>query len=168
MQTQQTWDHLGVAITLNEKSGEFNAKVGLKNLKAPSLAAMRKKITDEKKVEIKPFPVIIPNPANSYSPDSGQIEEAQVVSVDRVKGTLRYTTRDFEFKVRKEGGYNRTDYNVILDTPANRKAVQTYLDLCRKNEMAVKALRDEIEQAKRALPYTSADDVALGKVKVIV
>lgn len=159
------YEHKGIEINFESATAVFRAKVGGEPLKAPSLTAIKKQIDEalNTRSTFKPFKAI---DFSTYSDEAG-IVPMEVVDLRKRDGRINYGS-EFQFVTKTMSrGYeqNGTKNMVIVDTPQNRKAVQSYIDLYKRNEKEMERLKKEHEAARVALPYLKADDVALGKAK---
>lgn len=158
------YTHNGVKIELQEKSGTFRAKIGDKFVSTSSLSAMKKRIDDAAKSTFKEFDALGYARVTSYSIKEGKlyVETYRVVGVEQDK--KRYG-HNFNFALKgtgetaKEWGSGEKDVSATtLDTPEARAAITNYYDIAVRNEKAIKALNDETEKARAAIPMLLADD----------
>lgn len=156
------WMHKAVKITLAPGTGSFHAQVpgNAGHLTAPSLAAIKKQIDTalERVSEFEPF--------DSIDTDSGKIVANRVTELR--KRNARYTYgSEYEFVIQESGKYARTSTNsaVIPDTPENRRKLLAYKKLDDESAAEIERLRKAVGDARVALPWLSADDIAVKKVK---
>lgn len=122
-----TWKHKDVEITLDEGSAYFFAVIDGKKVRASSLQAMKDKL--EKRATSESFEVL----HEHY----GKIDVCRIVDVKRGD----YIDTD-----------GRTHSSVTRNTPENRKLIEGYLALKKKNDAEVDRLKRENHAAYDAIP----------------
>jgi len=138
-----TYEHNGIKIEFNERTGKFTATIKSKSQTAASLSGIKKKIDDAAKNSFQPFPALI---WPLYNQHGKAFISTRVVGIIKARGRHRYNARD---KWEIAGGGEHQE--VMVDTPANRDAIKAYYDwqketqkLRDKRAKAAQELRDKI------------------------
>lgn len=121
--TTHTFEHNGITIILLP-SGQFSATVEGKTLTAPSLAALKKKLSGSKAFQEFSAPVI----------QFGALREVCVIGISKSKYGTAWKLSDGE-----------TRHEVYADTSENRVALRAYLEQAEAN-------RQEAVRRNFALP----------------
>ena len=124
-----TYEHGGITITFDERGGKFTATIGGKRQVAASLSGIKKKIDDAAASTFKPFGALIWR--TTYDRSKKDVKEIQVVGIIKARGKYGYSAKD-QWEVACGDEYAE----VMVDTPENRAAIKTYLDLQRINSKA--------------------------------
>ena len=159
----QTWEYRGVVITVSG-SGIFTAAGPNKErITATSLRSAQEKIDKVLTVGFEPFGEISwTRPYCSdyqiVEPTPGKInkEPFQVTLLEK-----SYSGRGHHFIVEK-GSHNKHESTVIPDTPENRAALQTYIDMLHANNLKRVAFRRQEKELFSKILFIKADDYAIG------
>lgn len=133
------YEHGGVKIKFTEQTGEFSAHVAGKFIKAPSLAAIRKRIDSSK--TFAPFEALVEKGgwhAEGY-------EVVTIVSISRPKG--KNTWRNEPKWIDSKGREYR---EVATNSPENLVALQKYDALVEKNQVDLRVFKDQQDAAEAA------------------
>lgn len=133
------YEHGGVKIRFAEQTGEFSAHVAGKYVKAPSLAAIKKRIDSSK--TFASFEALVEKSgwhAEGY-------EVVTIVSISRSKG--KESWRNQSKWIDSKGREYR---EVATNSPENLFALQEYDALVEKNQVALKVFKEQQDAAEVA------------------
>jgi hypothetical protein len=134
------FEHKGIKIDLKD-NGEFVAKVGGKEIVAPSIVAMKKKLD-----RVEPF-----KPFEAFSIDwEGDTKTFTVIGVEKHR---RYN----QYSWRSENGYrHNTVYATTKENVAVAKKLKAMIDAHDKAEKKYEAAKQELQDQLVEAPYPGA------------
>lgn len=145
--TTATFKHNGTDIECRA-NGKFYAKTAAGTIEAPSLAAMKKKL--DTKSEFQRFGGI--EICNSYANRKTIYAIKSVVVVGWKQPASRWRSPVWVLENSEESQF------VIVDTPANRAAVQALIEAMTVRDALVKEHTDKVDALRKALTYHHASE----------
>lgn len=140
-----TYTHMGITITLDERSGKFEAVVGGKLEKRDSLAALKKHIEKAALSTFKPFRALhySNHGVGCYDPD-----EVDVIGIHEPKRNERDQTTKFRCKLVKKERF-RDEFNSINILPLSAKPQIDEIVKWAEETDRIRSKRDEHERMLR-------------------
>lgn len=147
--------HGGIDIEFNTVRGDFSATVNGKNVRKPSLDAMKKHIDNTAKSTFAPFTALARKDDYGATPvNDKDFNVYEVIGIEKCRG--RYKSNNHQFLLGPRG--SRTRERVMVDSPENRKAVKAHDDYREETARIRNEREDRERELARAIKYHVADD----------